>query len=55
MERTEPLITTAELAERLGVHPTTVNRMRKAGRIKAYQINRQFRYNVDEVKEALKS
>tara|TARA_R100000541_G_scaffold56783_2_gene66427 strand:- start:386 stop:562 length:177 start_codon:yes stop_codon:yes gene_type:complete len=48
------LLKTKELAEKLGVHPITVNRMAKDGRIPFIKISdTEFRFNYEEVIEAL--
>ena len=54
--RSDRLLSTAELAEHLGVSVATVHRMRRMGEIPVIKIrNFMFRFDLGAVLEALKS
>lgn len=43
MSDEEEVLTTAEVAEILKVHPATVNELMRSGRLKAFKLNRRWR------------
>lgn len=47
------LLTTTELAERLGVTPATVRRWASSGRVPAYRVHNRLRFDVAEVEQRL--
>lgn len=50
------LISTSDAAELLGnMHPETIRRLYRAGRIPGYRVGRYLRFDPDEVREALRS
>lgn len=48
------LVSSEDLAKKLNVDPDTINRMRKSGRIVGYRLGRRYRYDLDEVLNALR-
>jgi excisionase family DNA binding protein len=49
----QEMYSTKALASKMGVHPVTIHRWRKAKKIKALHIGRQFRYTEEQVAEFL--
>lgn len=47
------LVTTTELAQVLGVHPQTVFKLAREGRIPAMRLRAHYRFDIDAVKAAL--
>lgn len=45
------VLTTKQLARRWKIHPQTVLKMQKDGRLKGYQITRQWRFTLSEIEE----
>jgi excisionase family DNA binding protein len=45
----EEILTTQEVADLLKLHPKTVNKLAKSGRVPAYRIGRQWRFRKSEV------
>ncbi len=41
-------------AAQLGVHPQTVRRMVRSGRLPAYRLGHELRFDPDEIREALR-
>jgi excisionase family DNA binding protein len=41
------------MADRLGINIDTLSRLRKAGRIRGYRLQRKYRYDPDEVRAQL--
>jgi excisionase family DNA binding protein len=52
---TKTLVSLAECARALGVSERTVRRLVTAGRVPAYKVGSQWRVDLDEVREALRS
>lgn len=52
---TKTLVSLAECARALGVSERTVRRLVTAGRVPAYKVGGQWRIDLDEVREALRS
>lgn len=50
---TDKLLTREEIARQLSVHPLTILRHEKAGRIPAVRIGRAVRYDLAAVRDAL--
>jgi putative molybdopterin biosynthesis protein len=46
---TPKILTIAEVAERLGMHPVTVYRLAKEGRLPVFRIGRMLRFDADEL------
>jgi excisionase family DNA binding protein len=55
MTTTKALVSLAECARALGVSERTVRRLVTAGRVPAYKVGSQWRVDLDEVREALRS
>jgi len=53
--QTKALMSLAECAKALGVSERTVRRLVTAGRVPAYKVGSQWRVDLDEVREALRS
>jgi excisionase family DNA binding protein len=53
--QTKALVSLAECAKALGVSERTVRRLVTAGRVPAYRVGSQWRVDLDEVREALRS
>jgi excisionase family DNA binding protein len=53
--QTKALVSLAECARALGVSERTVRRLVTAGRVPAYKVGSQWRVDLDEVREALRS
>jgi excisionase family DNA binding protein len=53
--QTKALVSLAECARALGVSERTVRRLVTAGRVPAYKVGGQWRVDLDEVREALRS
>ena len=49
----EEILTTREVAELLKLHPKTVNKLAKSGRVPAYRIGRQWRFRKSEILKLL--
>jgi excisionase family DNA binding protein len=49
----EEILTTQEVAELLKLHPKTVNKLAKSGRVPAYRIGRQWRFRKSEILKLL--
>jgi len=47
------LVSTRELAEALGVYVDTVHNLRDAGRITGYKLGKEWRWDVEQVREQL--
>jgi excisionase family DNA binding protein len=45
----EEILTTQEVADLLKLHPKTVNKLAKSGKVPAYRIGRQWRFRKSEV------
>lgn len=54
MDNGQKLITVQELAELLSLPPASVRRYAREGRLPCYRINRLLRFDIDEVKAAIK-
>ncbi|QFG22841.1 helix-turn-helix domain-containing protein [Actinomadura sp. WMMB 499] len=52
--RDPDVLTTAELAARLGLSPQTIRRMAHAGQIPALKTGKDFRYSWEAVREVLR-
>ncbi|GAA0284531.1 hypothetical protein GCM10009527_095800 [Actinomadura nitritigenes] len=52
--RDPDVLTTAELATKLGLSPQTVRRMANAGQIPALKTGKDFRYSWEAVREVLR-
>jgi len=50
---TKTLVTTAMLAAVFGVHPQTIYKLVREGRIPAVRLRSALRFDIDEVKKAL--
>lgn len=50
----EPTMNTAQVAAWLNIHQTTVWRLVRQGRLRAYRVGRAFRFLESEVKEDLR-
>jgi excisionase family DNA binding protein len=48
---TEKILTIQEVAERLGMHPVTVYRLAKEGRLPVFRIGRMLRFDADELEK----
>ena len=55
MAQTKALVSLAECARALGVSERTVRRLVLARRVPAYRVGGQWRVDLDEVREALRS
>jgi excisionase family DNA binding protein len=44
-----PVLTVQDLAYYLKVHPSTVYRLIKAGKLPAFKVGRDWRFNVEEI------
>jgi excisionase family DNA binding protein len=53
--QTKALVSLAECAKALGVSERTVRRLVTARRVPAYKVGGQWRVDLDEVREALRS
>jgi len=53
--QTKALVSLAEAARALGVSERTVRRLVTARRVPAYRVGNQWRVDLDEVREALRS
>jgi excisionase family DNA binding protein len=49
----EEILTTQEVADLLKLHPKTVNKLAKSGRVPAYRIGRQWRFRKSEILKLL--
>jgi excisionase family DNA binding protein len=49
----EEILTTREVADLLKLHPKTVNKLARCGRVPAYRIGRQWRFRKSEVLKLL--
>lgn len=49
----DEILTTQEVADLLKLHPKTVNKLAKSGRVPAYRIGRQWRFRKSEVVKLL--
>jgi excisionase family DNA binding protein len=49
------LTSAVDTAAELDVHPETLRRLRRSGRIPGYLIGRYLRFDLDEVREALRT
>jgi excisionase family DNA binding protein len=49
----EEILTTREVADLLKLHPKTVNKLARSGRVPAYRIGRQWRFRKSEVLKLL--
>jgi excisionase family DNA binding protein len=49
----EEILTTQEVADLLKLHPKTVNKLAKSGRVPAYRIGRQWRFRRSEILKLL--
>jgi excisionase family DNA binding protein len=49
----EEILTTREVADLLKLHPKTVNKLAKSGRVPAYRIGRQWRFRKSEILKLL--
>ena len=47
MNKSDPIMTTDEVAEYLGLHPLTVRRLARDGEIPAFKVGRQWRIKRD--------
>jgi excisionase family DNA binding protein len=45
----EEILTTQEVADLLKLHPKTVNKLARCGRLPAYRIGRQWRFRKSEI------
>jgi excisionase family DNA binding protein len=50
-----PLIPADALGAELGIHPETVRRLYREGRIPAYRVGRGLRFDVAEVRDAFRT
>lgn len=48
------LLSPTEIGAALAVHPETIRRLNRAGRIPGYRVGRYLRFDLDEVREALR-
>ena len=55
MQTAKRLLSLAECAHALGVSERTVRRLVTARRVPAYKVGRQWRVDLDEVRESLRS
>ena len=53
-DRAPTLVTAGELAKTLSCAVSTIHDLRKRGKIRAYKFERAFRFDRDEVMEALR-
>jgi excisionase family DNA binding protein len=44
-----PIMTTAEVARYLRIHPTTVYRLLREGKLPGFKIGADYRFNKDEI------
>ncbi|HSF59969.1 MAG TPA: helix-turn-helix domain-containing protein [Candidatus Binatia bacterium] len=49
----EEILTTQEVADLLKLHPKTVNKLARCGRLPAYRIGRQWRFRKSEILKLL--
>lgn len=49
-----PLISAAELADNVGVHPSTVRRLAREGRIPTYWVGSTPRFDLDEARASMR-
>lgn len=54
MARSE-LVSAVEISKRYDVHPETLRRLYRSGRVPAYKVGRMLRFDESEVREALRS
>ena len=50
----EPLLSASEIAELLSVHPSTIRRLAREGRLPTYWVGTTPRFDADEVAEVLR-
>jgi putative molybdopterin biosynthesis protein len=48
---TEKILTIQEVAERLGMHPVTVYRLAKEGRLPVFRVGRMLRFDAAELEK----
>jgi len=53
LRRRNTALTSAELCELINVHPVTLREWTRAGRVPAYRIGREWRYDPDKVADWL--
>jgi excisionase family DNA binding protein len=49
------LSSTVDTAAEFDVHPETLRRLRRSGRIRGYMVGRVLRFDIDEVRDALRT
>jgi excisionase family DNA binding protein len=49
----EEILTTQEVSDLLKLHPKTVNKLARSGRVPAYRIGRQWRFRKSEILKLL--
>jgi excisionase family DNA binding protein len=49
------LLSTRDVAAELGLHVETIRRLHRTGRIPAYRCGRVYRFDPDEVRDALRT
>jgi excisionase family DNA binding protein len=52
---TEKILTIPEVAKRLGMHPVTVYRLAKEGRLPVFRVGRMLRFDADELEQWIRA
>ena len=51
----DDLLDADEAARRLGLHPETLRRLHRAGKIPAFKVGKKLRFDLAEIREACRS